>query len=231
MKTNLLSLGQLLEKGYVMNMEHNMMKVYDSKRKLILKALLSKNRIFKIGIQIGKKQLPCSCCRRSKLTLAFKIWASKFQEVESTEKERDEPPKELCEGCLISKQTKSSFESNIPATKALLKVIYSNVCGLMESISLGGNHYFIFFVDNFSRKLWVYLIKRKGEAFEVFKRFKAMVEKQCGWSIKILRIDGSGEYTSHDFHSYCDKEGIIHEVTLLLILLNIMERLKGGIEP
>ncbi|RDX86442.1 hypothetical protein CR513_32229, partial [Mucuna pruriens] len=32
-------------------------------------------------------------------------------------------------------------------------------------------------------------------------------------SIKILRTDDGGEYTSHDFHSYCDKEGIIHEVT------------------
>ncbi|RDX85549.1 hypothetical protein CR513_33241, partial [Mucuna pruriens] len=40
-----------------------------------------------------------------------------------------------------------------------------------------------------------------------------MVEKQCGWSIKVLRTDGGGEYTSHDFHSYCDKEGIILEVT------------------
>ncbi|RDY02147.1 hypothetical protein CR513_14447, partial [Mucuna pruriens] len=54
---------------------------------------------------------------------------------------------------------------------------------------------------------------RKGKAFEVFKRFKAMVEKQCGRFIKILRTDGGGEYTSHDFNSYCDKEGIIHEVT------------------
>ncbi|RDY01703.1 hypothetical protein CR513_14923, partial [Mucuna pruriens] len=51
------------------------------------------------------------------------------------------------------------------------------------------------------------------KAFEVFKRFKAMVEKQCGRSIKILRTDGGGEYTSHDFHSYYDKEEIIHEVT------------------
>ncbi|RDX74739.1 hypothetical protein CR513_45469, partial [Mucuna pruriens] len=82
----------------------------------------------------------------------------------------------------------------------------------MELVLHGGNHYFISFVDDFSRKLWVYLIKRKGEAFEVFKRFKAMVEKQCGCFIKVLKTDGGGEYTSHDFHFYCDKEGIIHEV-------------------
>ncbi|RDY14473.1 hypothetical protein CR513_00462, partial [Mucuna pruriens] len=208
MKTNLLSLGQLLEKGFVMNMEHNMMK----QEKLILKAPLSKNRTFKIGIQSGE-----SHCFAAVVEDQNWLWHLRFGHLNfkspSLLKEKGmvhslpsiELPKELCEG--------SSFKSNILATKALLEVIYSNVCGPMESISLGSNNYFISFVDDFSRKLWVYLIKRKGEAFEVFKRFKAIVEKQCGYSIKVLRKDGGGEYTSHDFHSYCDKEGIIHEVT------------------
>ncbi|RDY02153.1 Copia protein, partial [Mucuna pruriens] len=106
-----------------------------------------------------------------------------------------EPRKELCEGCLVSKHTRNSFKSNIPTTKALLEVVYSDVCGPMESVSLGGNHYSISFV---------YLIKRKGEAFEMFKKFKEMAKKQCGCSIKVFRIDGGGEYTSHDLH-------IIHE--------------------
>ncbi|RDY07688.1 hypothetical protein CR513_08170, partial [Mucuna pruriens] len=122
-----------------------------------------------------------------------------------------EPPKELCERCLIRKQTRISFKSNIPATKTPLEVVYLDMYGPMDSVSLGDNHYFISFM--LRRYVWVYLIKRKGEAFEVFKRLKEMVEKQCVWFIKVLSTDGGGEYTSHDFHSYCDKEGIIHEVT------------------
>ncbi|RDX69231.1 hypothetical protein CR513_51677, partial [Mucuna pruriens] len=136
MKTNLLSICQLFEKGYEMNMEHNMMKVYDSKRKLILKAPLSKNRTFKIGIQSDG-----SHC------FAIVIWASKFKRL-SLLKQKGmvhglpsiESPKELCEGCLISKQPRSSF-------KALLEVVYSDVCESVELVSLGGNHYFISFVD------------------------------------------------------------------------------------
>ncbi|RDY02998.1 hypothetical protein CR513_13478, partial [Mucuna pruriens] len=159
MKTKLLSLDQLLEKRYVMNMEHNMMEVS-------LSLLKQKGTIH---------GLPSI-----------------------------EPPKKLCEGCLISKQIRKSFKSNISTTKGLLKVVYLDVCG---------NHYFISFMGDFSRKLWVYLIKRKGEAFKVCKMLKPIIEKQCGWSIKVLRTNGGGEYTSHDFHSYCDKEGIIHEVT------------------
>jgi len=56
MKNNLLSLGQLLEKGYSMQMEDSQLKMLDSNRRLILKAPLSRNRIFKIGIQIVEFQ-------------------------------------------------------------------------------------------------------------------------------------------------------------------------------
>ncbi|RDX87961.1 hypothetical protein CR513_30501, partial [Mucuna pruriens] len=180
MKTNLLSLGQLLEKGYVMNMENNMMKMYDNKRKLILKVPLSKNRTFKIGIQSGESHCFAVAVEDQNWLWHLRFGHLNFKSLSLLKKKWDEPPKELCEGCLMSKHTKSSFKSNIPATKALLEVVYSDVRGPMESVSLGGNHYFISFVDDFSRK--------KGEAFEVFKRFKAMVEKQCGYSIKLLLL-------------------------------------------
>lgn len=62
MKNNLLSLSQLLEKGYVMKMEDGELKMYDESKMLILKAPLSKNRIFKVGIQVmGHK---CLCWNR-----------------------------------------------------------------------------------------------------------------------------------------------------------------------
>ena len=43
--------------------------------------------------------------------------------------------------------------------------------------------------------LWLYLIKAKNDALEIFKEFKALVEKQSGKHHKIHRTDGSGEYT------------------------------------
>lgn len=52
MKRNLLSLGQLLENGHVLNMEDKMLKVFDDKKRLILKAPLCKNRTFKVAIQV-----------------------------------------------------------------------------------------------------------------------------------------------------------------------------------
>ena len=50
MKNNLLRLGQLLEKGYMMTIQQNRIEVYDSKKQLLLKASLLKNRTFKINL-------------------------------------------------------------------------------------------------------------------------------------------------------------------------------------
>ena len=52
---------------------------------------------------------------------------------------------------------------------------------------------------DFSRKFWVYFLKKKSQAFECFKEFKALVEKELGKPIKILRIDRVGEYMSNEF--------------------------------
>ncbi|XP_019442233.1 PREDICTED: uncharacterized protein LOC109346948 [Lupinus angustifolius] len=56
MKSNLLSLGQLLEKGYTMEMKDGMMKVFDKYKHNILKAPILANRTFKIGIQMSDQR-------------------------------------------------------------------------------------------------------------------------------------------------------------------------------
>ena len=71
----------------------------------------------------------------------------------------------------------------------------------------------ITFVDEHTRMLWLYTIKLKSEALEVFKRFKVLVEKESEKTIKILRTDGGEEYTSKNFEEFCINEGISYEVT------------------
>jgi hypothetical protein len=44
--------------------------------------------------------------------------------------------------------------------------------------------------------IWLYTIKLKSGALDVFKRFKVLIEKESEKSMKILRTHGGGEYTS-----------------------------------
>ena len=120
---------------------------------------------------------------------------------------------EICEKCVQGKQHRNSLSKDTGRrTKHQLEVVYFNVCGPMQVDSCGGNRYFVTFIDDFSRKLWIYLIKRKNEVVDVFKCFKSMVERKSGHKLKILKPGSGGEYTSSDSGNYCDVKGIVHEV-------------------
>ena len=69
------------------------------------------------------------------------------------------------------------------------------------------------FIDDYSRKTWVYLLKQKSQAFDVFKSFKAIAEKQSNKFIKVLRSDGGGEYMSNEFMDFCKHYGIKSQFT------------------
>ena len=51
-------------------------------------------------------------------------------------------------------------------------------------------------------------MKEKLEAFEVFKKFKVMMEKTTNLYIKALRSDRGGEYMSAAFINYCEEQVI-----------------------
>ena len=57
------------------------------------------------------------------------------------------------------------------------------------------------------------LIKHKDEVFDVFRKFKTLVENQSEKKIKILKTDDGGEYSSKMFEELCVNHGIDHEFT------------------
>ena len=71
------------------------------------------------------------------------------------------------------------------------------------------------FVDDYSRMMWLYMIKHKSDVFEILQKFKTMAERQSEKKLKILRIDGGGEYTSREVECFYEKMGIQHEVVAL----------------
>nr|GEX13874.1 putative retrotransposon [Tanacetum cinerariifolium] len=64
---------------------------------------------------------------------------------------------------------------------------------LAQVESLGGKRYFLSIIDDYSRRVWVYILRFKLEAFEKFKEWKQLVENQTGWTVKKLRRDNVSE--------------------------------------
>lgn len=61
--------------------------------------------------------------------------------------------------------------------------------------------------------MWVYMLKQKGDAFEMFKRFKQLVENGTEKRIKVLRTDRGGEFCSKEFNMFCEEVGIQRHFT------------------
>ena len=55
---------------------------------------------------------------------------------------------------------------------------------------------------------WVYFLKHKSEAFDMFRAFTKMIKTQIGKRIKILRLDRGGEFNDDNFTNFCDEHGI-----------------------
>lgn len=120
----------------------------------------------------------------------------------------------FCEHCVLGKQTRVKFGTAVHNTKGILDYVHTDVWGPSKNESLGGNRWFVTFIDDFSRRVWVYMMKHKDEVLDIFLKWKKMVETQTGRRVKTLRSDNGGEYTSDPFFEVCQDEGIKRHFTV-----------------
>lgn len=115
--------------------------------------------------------------------------------------------------------TRKHHRSQFPTSRGkranqLLGLVHSDVCGKMSSESLSGGEYFLTFIDDKTRYVWVYVLKSKDQVFSCFLEWKSMVERSTGQQLKTLRTGNGGEYTSNKFKEYLKTEGVKHERTI-----------------
>jgi hypothetical protein len=84
-------------------------------------------------------------------------------------------PDSVCKGCAQGKNVKHSFPNSNSRAKGFLDIVHSDVCRPMLIASLSGYVYYVSFIDDYSRKTWIDLLKEKNEVFAKFKEFKALV--------------------------------------------------------
>jgi transposase InsO family protein len=121
----------------------------------------------------------------------------------------------VCNGCAQGKNIKNPFPKRVSKAEGVLELIHLDVCGPMPSSSMSGYVYYVSFIDDYSRKTWLYFLKYKYEVFSKFKEFKALIENLSKRKINILRSDNGGEYTSKEFVNFCKDVGIKRELTTL----------------
>ncbi|KAK4387769.1 Retrovirus-related Pol polyprotein from transposon TNT 1-94 [Sesamum angolense] len=195
LRTNLFSVGQMMEKGYTLHFGGDSFTIYDNKDKTlkIAEVRMKEHRCFPIHLQYTamKAQEDQSWLWHRRLGhFNFQGLKILHQKKMMTDLPQIQAVEGACEACLQGKQHKKPFPSGTSwRAKAILELIHTDVCGPMRTPSHEQNRYFILFIDDYSTMTWVYFMREKSEVFKVFKKFKNLVEKQSGRSIKVLRSD------------------------------------------
>jgi hypothetical protein len=70
-----------------------------------------------------------------------------------------------------------------------LQLVHADLCGPITPTSNSLKRYLLCFIDDFSRKAWIYFLAEKSETFAMFKAFKSFVEKESECDICCLRTD------------------------------------------
>lgn len=218
--TNLLSVSELIKNGNNVIFKKDQCYIYNQKNELVATAELT-DGVYKLNIQIQNGLMAASA------KVSGELWHRRLGHINSSDMskmkngavdglsfpENFDTSKTKCVTCCEGKQMRLSFPHVGQRSTELLQIIHADICGKMETKSIGGAQYFILFIDDYSRMTFIYFLKYKHEAFNTFKNFKSMVENQQNKKIKVFRTDNAGDLCSHEFESYLKNEGIIHQKT------------------
>lgn len=69
-------------------------------------------------------------------------------------------------------------------------------------------------VDDYSRFMWVIMLKSKDEVIQAFRKVKASVELEADVKVKELCTNRGGEFTPNAVNQYCDEQGIRRFLTM-----------------
>ncbi|GJV75037.1 zinc finger, CCHC-type containing protein [Tanacetum coccineum] len=221
LKSNLLSLGQFTEIGCKVVMEDDELRLYDMDNQIFMKVTRQKNRLYKANLRIGTP-----VCLLANLKEDTWLWHARlghlnFESLKSMA-QRDlvhgipaiKHTTQICDVCLIGKHSRAPFPKKAKArSTSPLDLVYGDLCGPITPPTPSGKKYIFLLVDDYSRYMWAYFLSTKDQAFDTFKEFKKSTENELRTTLKMLRTDRGGEFTSNEFTQYCKENGIARQLT------------------
>ncbi|KAL6321590.1 hypothetical protein AAG906_024591 [Vitis piasezkii] len=207
LRNNLLSVGQLQEKGVAILIQHGECRVYHLEKGLIMQTSMFANRMFILPARVMPKAPTCFQitlednthlwhCRYGHLsfkglrTLQYKEMVRGLPQLKASSK--------VCTDCMVGKQHRDAIpKRSLWRASQRLQLVHADICGPIKPVSNSKKRYLISFIDDYSRKVWIYFLTEKSEAFTTFKNYKNL----------------GGEFTSLEFNAFCKTNGISRQLT------------------
>ena len=109
--------------------------------------------------------------------------------------------------------TKGVYKSNEKRASHKLELIHSDVCQV-DAPSLSGARYFLTFIEDFSRLIFVYFLKTKDEVPRNLQHFINFVHNQTNLRIKTFRSDNGKDFVNSTAQQILNDAGIKHETSI-----------------
>ena len=193
---NLISAGRLDDEGYTGSIQNGVMKF--NKGSLIMARARKINTQYLMHARICWEEVNVAAdnagelwhkrlCHMSQKGMQRLADDNLIPEVKNVQLEK-------CTDCLAGKQNRTSFQARSRMRRtALLELVHTDVCQV-DTKSHAGSQYFVTFIDDHNRKLWVSPLKTKDQVLFVFKEFHARMEQETGRKLKAVQADNGGEY-------------------------------------
>lgn len=165
---NLLSVAQLIKKGYSVLFQNNFCQILDLNGLLVLSIPMINNSF---SIQWNSTSV---CVSVSTLNNTW-LWHKRYGHINLkslqfaykhnfiTGLSSIAYTNDVCRTCQLGKSHRKPFHVN-QAWRASekLELVHSDVCGPMNTASLSNNKYFVLFIDDYTRMTWVYFMSCKS---------------------------------------------------------------------
>lgn len=125
----------------------------------------------------------------------------------------NDDPLPPCDVCHRAKQTRTPFPLSDHKSNSLGDLIHLDVWGPYKVPTCEGFRFFLTVVDDFTRSVWIFLLKNKSDVFDNFEIFYNLLSNQFDKKVKIVRSDNGTEFVNGKFQKNFKNNGIIHQTT------------------
>jgi hypothetical protein len=116
----------------------------------------------------------------------------------------------VCDLCQRAKSYQLPYGVSTSVSTVPFELVFSDVWGPAPT-SVVRHDYYVSFIDDFSKYIWIYLLKKKSDVYQVFLNFQNFVERQFQCKIKTMQTNWGGEYEK--LNSFFQKIGIFHHIS------------------
>src|SRR5579859_1426480 len=222
--SNLLSLFHLTRaKGYTISIDGSKV-LFHHQSELLFTGTINEHNIGRLD---GETVIPHSANVASTCPLDLTLWHRRCSHINFADLKHmhdknlvtgmdlrsKTPPDPICESCIFGKQRRHNIPKTATRRTSTLALVHTDLKGPLPVQSVEGYRYWEPFVDDKSRYIAVSFLKKKSEALQAFKQYKAYAENKLGCKIQMQRDDKGGEFISREFEDFCANEGILRQHT------------------